>query len=171
MGGADQEVGASARLVRPQRDRWSRACGRTRGRFSCGRFNLMGSPHARIPGATLPQGDNAVKAFIPVARIADMLLNPGASFEYNGATHKYPDIRLVMWAGGNPFHHHQDLNRLKLAWRKPETIVFNEQFWTPVAKMADIVLPATTGLERDDIGYARREPFLIAMKKAREPIG
>ena len=37
--------------------------------------------------------------------------------------------------------------------------------------MADIVLPATTGLERDDIGYSRREPFLIAMKKAREPIG
>ena len=37
--------------------------------------------------------------------------------------------------------------------------------------MADIVLPATTGLERDDIGYARREPYLIAMKKAREPIG
>ena len=37
--------------------------------------------------------------------------------------------------------------------------------------MADIVLPATTGLERDDIGYAAREPYLIAMKKAREPMG
>jgi len=49
--------------------------------------------------------------------------------------------------------------------------VFNEQFWTPAAKMADIVLPATTTLERDDIGYGRREPYLIAMKKAREPIG
>ena len=24
----------------------------------------------------------------------------------------YPDIRLIYWAGGNPFHHHQDLNRL-----------------------------------------------------------
>jgi len=136
-----------------------------------GAANLMGSPHARIPGATLPQGDNAVKAFIPVARIADMLLNPGASFEYNGATHQYPDIRLVMWAGGNPFHHHQDLNRLKLAWRKPETIVVNEQFWTAAAKRADIVLPATTSLERDDIGSATREKHIIAMKAVKQPEG
>ena len=57
------------------------------------------------------------------------------------------------------------------AWRKPETIVFHEQFWTPAARMADIVLPATTSLERDDIGYGSREPYLIAMKKAREPVG
>src|SRR5258708_13407378 len=78
---------------------------------------------------------------------------------------------MVYGAGGNPFHHHQDLNRLRQAWRKPDTIVFNEQFWTPAAKMADIVLPATTTLERDDIGYGRREPYLIAMKKAREPVG
>jgi biotin/methionine sulfoxide reductase len=33
------------------------------------------------------------------------------------------------------------------------------------------VLPATTTLERDDIGYGKREPYLIAMKKARQPIG
>ena len=49
--------------------------------------------------------------------------------------------------------------------------MIHEQFWTPAARMADIVLPATTSLERDDIGYGSREPFLIAMKKAREPVG
>ena len=143
------------------------------GGFGCGYgpANLMGSGALRHPGPTLPQGTNPVSDFIPVARIADMMLQPGERFSYNGAEHRYPDIRLVYWAGGNPFHHHQDLNRLRLAWRKPETVVFHEQFWTPAAKMSDIVLPATTGLERDDIGYARREPYLIAMKKAREPIG
>src|SRR5258708_17103787 len=78
---------------------------------------------------------------------------------------------MVYGAGGNPFHHHQDLNRLRQAWRKPDTIVSTEQFGTPAAKMADIVLPATTSLERDDIGYGSREPYVIAMKKAREPIG
>ncbi len=136
-----------------------------------GAANLMGSPNARIGGPTLPQGTNPVKAFIPVARIADMLLDPGGTFTYNGATHTYPDIRLVYWAGGNPFHHHQDLNRFVRAWAKPETIVVNEQFWNPLAKMADIVLPATTAQERDDLGYSNREKHIIAMKTIVPPQG
>jgi biotin/methionine sulfoxide reductase len=136
-----------------------------------GPVNLMGSVHPKYSGPTLPQGDNPVTAFIPVARFTDMLLHPGETFDYNGARHRYPDIHFVYWAGGNPYHHHQDLNRLRQAWRKPDTIVFHEQFWTPAARMADIVLPATTSLERDDIGYGSREPYVIAMKKAREPLG
>ena len=56
-------------------------------------------------------GTNPVDAFIPVARISDMLLNPGKPFNFNGQELTYPDIRLVYWTGGNPFHHHQDLNR------------------------------------------------------------
>ena len=58
---------------------------------------------------------------IPVARLTDMLLQPGEPYEFNGRTGAYPDIRLVYWAGGNPFHHHQDLNRLMRAWTRPET--------------------------------------------------
>ncbi|MEJ1976376.1 MAG: molybdopterin-dependent oxidoreductase [Acetobacteraceae bacterium] len=137
-----------------------------------GAMNAHGSAHPRFGGPTLPQGRNGVDAFIPVARLTDMLLHPGEAFTYNGRTHAYPDIRLVYWAGGNPFHHHQDLNRLLRAWRgKPETIVVHEQFWTPAAKHADIVLPATTSLERNDIGYSTIEGFLIAMRKAAEPPG
>ena len=136
-----------------------------------GAMNTMGSAHPRFAGAALPQGENPVRDFIPVARIADMLLNPGGRFSYNGGNFTYPDIRLVYWAGGNPFHHHQDLNRLSLAWRRPETIVVNEQFWTATARRADIVLPATTMLERNDIGFATREGYLIAMRKAVEPEG
>lgn len=136
-----------------------------------GPVNLMGSGGPRYFGPTLPQGANAVPGFIPVARITDMLLNPGSKTTYNGHVITYPDIKLIYWAGGNPFHHHQDLNRLMIAWRKPETIVFHEQFWTPAARMADVVLPATTSLERDDIGYGTREAYMIAMKQAREPMG
>ncbi len=136
-----------------------------------GAMNVMGSKHARLPGPSLPQGANRVKAFIPCARIADLLLHPGDSFTYNGSTHVYPDIRLVHWAGGNPFHHHQDLNRLRAAWAKPETIVVHEQYWTPSARHADIVLPATISLERDDIGFATREGLFIAMRQAVAPQG
>ena len=60
------------------------------------------------------------------------------------ARYAYPDIRLVYWAGGNPFHHHQDLNRLRRALARPDTIVVHEPYWTAMARHADIVLPATT---------------------------
>ena len=136
-----------------------------------GPTNLMGSPHPRFGGGALPQGTNPVREFIPVARITDMLENPGGAFRYNGGEHRYPDIRLVYWAGGNPFHHHQDLRRLTRAWGKPETVVVHEQFWNPVARMADIVLPATTGLEREDIAFSRRETHAVAMPRVKEPPG
>ncbi|MBS7706314.1 molybdopterin guanine dinucleotide-containing S/N-oxide reductase [Chelatococcus asaccharovorans] len=134
-----------------------------------GAANLVGSAHARVKGPTLSQGRPGIPDFIPVARIADMLLGPGEPFTYNGQTFAYPDIRLIYWAGGNPFHHHQDLNRLRRAWQKPETIVVNEQYWTATAKRADIILPATTTLERDDIGSATLEAFLVAMKRVVPP--
>lgn len=136
-----------------------------------GPVNVEGSNARAFSGPVLPQGANPVKTPIPVARIADMLENPGATYHFDGRLCIYPDIRLVYWAGGNPFHHHQDLNRLVRAWRKPETIVVNEQYWNANAKMADIVLPATTMLERDDIGSTSRDRFMIAMKRAIDPVG
>ena len=137
-----------------------------------GTTNMIGNDNAKFSGPTLPQGRNPVDAFIPVARITDMLEQPGAPFDYNGKRYHYPDIRLIYWAGGNPFHHHQDLNRLHAAWQsKPETVVVHEQYWTPTAKLADIVLPATTALEREDIGYATRERYMVAMKKLIDPVG
>jgi biotin/methionine sulfoxide reductase len=136
-----------------------------------GAANLVGSAHTRIKGPTLSQLKPGIPDFIPVARIADMLLNPGAPFTYNGKTQNYPDIHLIYWAGGNPFHHHQDLNRLLKAWQKPDTVIVNEQYWTPTAKRADIVLPATISLERDDIGSATLEAFIVAMKQAVPPAG
>ena len=38
--------------------------------------------------------------------------SPAVPSTSTARTMSYPDIRLVYWAGGNPFHHHQDLNRL-----------------------------------------------------------
>jgi len=138
--------------------------------LSYGPVNAEGANARAFSGPVLPQGENPVKTPIPVARITDMLENPGAQYQFNGKLCTYPDIRLIYWAGGNPFHHHQDLNRLIRAWRKPETIVVNEQYWNPNAKMADIVLPATTMLEREDIGSSSRDRFIIAMKRAIDPV-
>jgi biotin/methionine sulfoxide reductase len=126
-------------------------------------------PQLRLP--YLPPARNQVQDFIPVARIADMLLHPGAEYDYDGARLAYPDIRLVHWAGGNPFHHHQDLGRLRRAFARPDTIVVHEPYWTATARQADIVLPCTTPLEREDIGGGRRDTHLIAMHQAVAPVG
>jgi biotin/methionine sulfoxide reductase len=127
------------------------------------------SPLRRLP--TFRQGHNPVRTFIPVARIADMLLHPGAGYDYDGQRRTYPDIRLVYWAGGNPFHHHQDLGRLRTAFQRPDTVVVHEPHWTATARQADIVLPVTTSLEREDLGSGRRDTHLIAMRQAVEPVG
>ncbi|MGC6473155.1 MAG: molybdopterin guanine dinucleotide-containing S/N-oxide reductase [Candidatus Puniceispirillaceae bacterium] len=133
--------------------------------------NRVGHNLERLPFAALPQGINGVKSFIPVARIADMLLQPGTPFEYNGSSYAYPDIKLVYWAGGNPFHHHQDLNRLVQAWQKPETVIVHEWCWNGLAKHADIVLPVTTPLERQDLGFAPLDNYMISMEAAISPVG
>jgi biotin/methionine sulfoxide reductase len=119
----------------------------------------------------LAQGRNAVDDFIPVARISDLLLNGGEEFDYNGKKYTYPETHLVYWAGGNPFHHHQDLNRLARAWQTPDTIVCHELFWNALARYSDVVLPATTPLERDDIGGSGSDDFVFWMEKAIDPVG
>ncbi|MEO7402844.1 MAG: molybdopterin dinucleotide binding domain-containing protein, partial [Burkholderiales bacterium] len=73
--------------------------------------------------------------------------------------------------GGNPYHHHQDLNRLRRAWAKPETIIVHEAAWNATARLADIVLPATTTLERNDIGASSRDSYIFAMQQAIAPVG
>ena len=117
----------------------------------------------------LPQGKNPVKRYIPVARIADLLMNPGTVLQYNGEDLTLPQIRVVYWAGGNPFHHHQDLNRLRRAWAKPGTIIVNEPFWTSTARHADIVFPCTTPLERNDLGGSSYDSHLSPMRQAIPP--
>jgi biotin/methionine sulfoxide reductase len=133
--------------------------------------NSGGNVIRRLTGIRFPQGQNPVSDFIPVARIADLLLNPGATFDYNGKTSTYPDTRLVYWVGGNPFHHHQDINRLLKAWAEPETIIVHEPWWNASARHADIVLPATTSLEREDIGSSPGDGMFIAMHQALPPPG
>ena len=139
--------------------------------FGCGygSMNGYGNPRLDVPAPTMIAGENPTRSFIPVARIADLLLKPGESYQFNGMDRHYPDTHLIYWCGGNPFHHHQDLNRLVEAWRKPDTIIVHEPWWTATARHADIVLPATTTMERNDLGASGRDRFWMVMEQAVEP--
>lgn len=136
-----------------------------------GAVGLTGNGVGRHDLPRLEQGVNAVDDYIPVARIADMLLRPGESVEYDGRRLTYPDTKLVYWAGGNPFHHHQDLNRLATAWHRPDTVVVHEPFWNTLARYADFALPATTPLEREDVGGSKTDDFIFWMDRVIDPVG
>lgn len=139
--------------------------------FGYGGANRIGQAAHEFSFPALDQGRNPVRTLIPVARVSDMLLEPGGRFDFNGERLTYPDIRLVYWAGGNPFHHQQDLNKLVRAWQRPETVVVHEIWWNALARHADIVLPTTTSMERNDLGISTGEGYLFAMKRLIDPVG
>ncbi|MGP1357075.1 molybdopterin-dependent oxidoreductase [Roseicyclus sp.] len=139
--------------------------------YGYGAIGGVGKSLLGLRGMTFPQLENPVKTVIPVARIGDMLRHPGRPYDFNGRREPYPDIRLIYWAGGNPYHHHQDLNALHAAWQVPETIIVNEPWWTATAKRADIVFPATTPYEREDIGRTNLDDYLFHMPALIPPVG
>lgn len=136
-----------------------------------GSMNEPGLPPLRCGLPALPQGFNPVQTFIPVAAVTDMLLHPGQPFDYNGLQLTYPDVRCVYWAGGNPFHHHQNIPRLRRALSRVDTIVVHDPYWTAMAKHADIVVPSTTAYEREDYSGSRNDPLLVAMPALTPPYG
>lgn len=147
-------------------------------------YSSGGSPSARGPvisgisdgGVQIKRGAasalSQAAALIPVARIVDMLENPGAEYDFNGHRQTYPDVKLVYWAGGNPFAHHQDRNRMLKAWRKVETFIVHDFQWTATARHADIVLPVTTSYERNDVEMYGDFSLkaIVAMRKVIEPM-
>ena len=147
--------------------------GTSRGGFGFGYsgVNSTGDTFNKIQWQSLPQGKNNIKDFIPVARVTDMLEKPGQEFIYDGKKFIYPNVKLIYWAGGNPFHHHQDLNRLVKAWQKPDTIIVNEIWWNSQARHADIIFPCNTCMERNDLMMNTRDPTIVANKKAMKSFG
>ncbi|MCP4287948.1 MAG: trimethylamine-N-oxide reductase TorA [Gammaproteobacteria bacterium] len=109
---------------------------------------------------------------IPVARWVDAILEPGKKIQYNGKEVTLPDIKMMVISGCNPWHHHQDRNRMKRAFRNLETVVTVDFNWTASCRFSDIVLPACTQFERNDIdlygSYSSRG--LLAMQKLVDPL-
>ncbi|NDR55707.1 molybdopterin-dependent oxidoreductase [Aliiruegeria sabulilitoris] len=121
----------------------------------------------------MSQGRNFVTKVVPASRITEALENPGKEFFYNGQTNSYPDIKMIFNAGNNFMSHQQDTNRLIRALEKVETIVSVDVWWTAATRWVDIVLPASSTLEQDDItsGGTYSNDKVYAMKKVIEPIG
>ena len=115
---------------------------------------------------------NGYSRTIPVARWIDAILEPGKEINYNGGKVKLPDFKMMVISGCNPWHHHQDRNRMKKAFKKLQTVVTIEFAWTATCRFSDIVLPACTQWERNDIdvygSYSSRG--LVAMHRLVDPL-
>lgn len=148
----------------------SGSLGRPGGGFAAGLgISEIGVRRDRHGVASFPSAPNPVTDDLPVARIADALLHPGDPYAFDGQERTYPDLRLIWWAGGNPFHHHQDLGRLARAWQRPDTIVVHDAFWNASCRHADVVLPIATALEREDLAIGMMDTTLSAMHRAVDP--
>ncbi|WP_281222501.1 molybdopterin-dependent oxidoreductase [Photobacterium sanguinicancri] len=122
----------------------------------------------------LSQGKNPVNATCPASRISEMLMNPGKKFTRDGIEYTYPDIKMVYNAGNNLLSHQQDTNELIAALnKKVETFVCQDPWWCASSRYADIVLPATSTLERNDLssGGTYSNDKIYAMRQVIQPYG
>ncbi len=122
----------------------------------------------------LPQGRNPINGRCPASRLSEMLLNPGKKYTRDGAEYAYPDAHLIYNAGNNFMSHQQNTNELIRAMNKKiETVICHDPWWCASARFADIVFPATTTLERNDIssGGAYSNDKIYAMRQVIEPVG
>jgi len=113
-----------------------------------GHFNSMGTSSARVNRFNL----------------ADAILK--------GRQGGYPaDYKLLYISNCNYLNQCANTNKIVEAMKKLEFIVVQEQFMTPTARFADIVLPTNTYMERNDLTTGGSSPFLGYMNKAVESEG
>ena len=81
-------------------------------------------------------------------------------------TGKPYQVKAVQLHGTNPLITRANASEVYQALSKIEFVVVADFFLTPTAELADIVLPAATWLEMEDIGdYWKRQSYLYSRKK------
>jgi anaerobic selenocysteine-containing dehydrogenase len=83
-----------------------------------------------------------------------------------------PPVTAMIVQNTNPLSVCPDQNKVKQGFAREDLFVcVHEQFMTETAQMADVVLPATTFLEHDDIYRGGGHQYLILGPKLVEPSG
>jgi anaerobic dimethyl sulfoxide reductase subunit A len=83
------------------------------------------------------------------------------------------DIHMIFSICGNLLNQLPNVNRAVEAFSKVDFILVGEQFLTPTARFADILLPAAHSLEREDVfhTWVSFGHYAMYMNKAVEPLG
>jgi anaerobic dimethyl sulfoxide reductase subunit A len=114
---------------------------------------------------SLPVGANPAGARVATPLLADLL--------ERGRAGGYPaDIKLIYSAAGDLFNQLPNVAKTVAAAARVEFMVVHDHFITPTARYADIVLPATTFWERNDVHtpWAGAGHYVIFMRQAIPPV-
>ncbi|PYM78150.1 MAG: hypothetical protein DME13_29535 [Candidatus Rokuibacteriota bacterium] len=114
---------------------------------------------------SLPPGPNPAGARVATPLLADLL--------ERGRAGGYPaDIKMVYSVGGDLFNQTPNTHKTAAAAERLEFMVVHDHFVTPTARYADVVLPATTFWERNDVHtpWAGAGHYVIFMKQAVAPM-
>jgi anaerobic dimethyl sulfoxide reductase subunit A len=114
---------------------------------------------------SLPFAPNPANARVATPLMADLLAR--------GKAGGYPaDIKMVYSVGGDLFNQAPNVTKSMAAAEKLEFMVVHDHFITPTARYADIVLPATTFWERNDVHtpWAGAGHYAIFMQQALQPM-
>ncbi|MFC1896294.1 molybdopterin-dependent oxidoreductase [Thermodesulfobacteriota bacterium] len=88
-----------------------------------------------------------------------------------GTSGGYPsDVKMVWVNCGNTLNQFANTNKGVKAFKQLEFVVVSEQFMTPTARFADILLPVRTHFERNSI-YSGGGDTMFFANKAIEPVG
>jgi anaerobic dimethyl sulfoxide reductase subunit A len=129
---------------------------------SSGALAIGTLPRLRVGQIGVPR--NPSGASIPVYRWADAILE--------GKRGDYPtDIKAIYNVGGNYLTQGSDTKKAVRAFQQVEFSVCHDRFLTPTAKYCDIILPATTFLERNDIVTPNGGNYLLFSNRVTQPIG
>ena len=114
---------------------------------------------------TLPVGTNPAGARVASSLLADLLAR--------GRAGGYPaDIRMIYSIAGDLFNQLPNVTKTLNALERIDFMVAHDNFLTPTSRHADIVLPATTFWERNDLHtpWAGAGHYTIYMKQAIPPV-
>jgi len=119
-----------------------------------------GAPPRKNTLHKLRGGTNPNSARIHSAKIFDAMLR--------GRAGGYPtDLKMAYVVASNFINQHPNTRRGVEAFKALEFVVVHEQFMTPTARLADIVLPVNTFMERNDIAPPwLGSPYYIYLNKA-----
>jgi anaerobic dimethyl sulfoxide reductase subunit A len=114
----------------------------------------------------LPTGENPTGARVSSPLLADLL--------ERGRAGGYPaDVKMIYSCAGDLFNQLPNVSRIVAGAENLEFMVVHDHFVTPTARYADVLLPATTFWERNDVHtpWAGAGHYAIFMQQAIPPVG